>query len=129
MSSNQNSTVPLIPDAPNGGAAALLGDSQADDERRQKGERKNRKPRVSRPGDGYTVGDVARRYRVSEQTVRHWIEDGELRALNVGGLLLGKARLVVLPEDLAAFEEGRRVGTPKAQRRRRRARPRIDYYP
>ncbi|WP_077547684.1 MULTISPECIES: helix-turn-helix domain-containing protein [Pseudorhizobium] len=37
------------------------------------------------PQDRYqTVQEVADRLRVSEATVRHWIRDGDLRAIDIG---------------------------------------------
>jgi len=37
------------------------------------------------PQDSYqTVKEVADRLRVAEATVRHWIRDGELRAIDIG---------------------------------------------
>ncbi len=36
-----------------------------------------------------TVADVARRVRVSRETVRRWLRAGELRGLRLGGTKLG----------------------------------------
>ena len=36
-----------------------------------------------------TVADVARRVRVSEETVRRWLRAGQLRGLRLGGTKLG----------------------------------------
>lgn len=37
------------------------------------------------PQDQYqTVKDVADRLKVAEATVRHWIKDGQLRAIDIG---------------------------------------------
>lgn len=47
-----------------------------------------------------TVKDVADLLQVNEVTVRRWIKDGELRAIDIGkGWRIG-------PEDLDAFLEG-----------------------
>jgi len=47
-----------------------------------------------------TVKDVADLLKVSEVTVRRWIKDGELRAIDIGkGWRIG-------PDDLDAFLEG-----------------------
>ncbi|MCZ0811411.1 MAG: helix-turn-helix domain-containing protein [Pseudomonadota bacterium] len=47
-----------------------------------------------------TVKDVAELLKVSEVTVRRWIKDGELRAIDIGkGWRIG-------PGDLDAFLEG-----------------------
>jgi hypothetical protein len=78
---------------------------------------------------GYTVADLARRYRVSEDRVRGWIDRGELRAVNRRDAGAGRPAWVVTPEALADFERGRApITAPKPQRRRRRPEVR-DYYP
>jgi excisionase family DNA binding protein len=84
------------------------------------------KPVLSR---GYTVAEVAARYRVGEDKVRAWIRRGELAAVNVAGVLCARPQLRITPEALAAFE-GRRTAAPppKPSRRRRRA-AEVDYYP
>jgi hypothetical protein len=78
---------------------------------------------------GFTVADVARRFRVGEDKVRGWIRRGELRAVNTAFALCGRPRWVITPEALAAFE-GRRVGGPPPKSPRKRRRPlQVDYYP
>ena len=78
---------------------------------------------------GYTVRDVARRYRVGEDKVRAWIKAGELAAINTAAALCAKPRFVVTPEALKQFELRRAAGpTPKTPKRRRKNRE-IDYYP
>jgi excisionase family DNA binding protein len=80
---------------------------------------------------GYTVADVAKRYRVSPDKVRAWIRKGELKAVNVAASLLGKPQLRVTAEALTEFERRRSaaVPTPEAPKRRRRRAAVIDYYP
>jgi transposase len=86
------------------------------------------------PGDGaaaggLTVSEVAWRYRVSPDKVRHWVNSGELRAINTAGVLCGKPRWVIPPDALSEFEKRRAGGpAPKAPRRRRRSEM-VDYYP
>lgn len=47
-----------------------------------------------------TVKEIATLLQVNEATVRRWIRDGELRAIEIGkGWRIG-------PEDLAAFLDG-----------------------
>lgn len=88
------------------------------------------KTRDLRPGAGLTVADVARRYRVSPDKVRAWINRSELKAVNTAAVLCGKPRYVILPEALAEFEQARRAGpVPKPQRRQRKRDRGIDYYP
>jgi hypothetical protein len=85
---------------------------------------------LSPPPRGFTVADVARRYRVSPDKVRAWIRGGELLAINTGSVMCGKPRFVVLPQHLAEFER-RRAGGPPATppRRRRRRAQEVDFYP
>jgi len=70
---------------------------------------------------GYTVADLARRFRVGEDKIRRWILSGELKALNVASSLCGRPRFVVTANALAEFEKRRTAGPPpKAPRRRKR---------
>jgi excisionase family DNA binding protein len=78
---------------------------------------------------GFTVGDVAKRYRVSREKVRSWIARGELGAINTAGALCGKPRFVILPDHLAAFEQHRSAGPPPKPPRRRKRSDFIDYFP
>lgn len=50
-----------------------------------------------------TVEEVAKRLRVSAETVRMWIRTGELDAIDVG-------KYLIYPADLDAFKERRRTG-------------------
>lgn len=51
----------------------------------------------------YTVQEVAQQLRVSERTVRNWVERGELRVFRIG------KRGYRIPEsDLLAFIESRK---------------------
>jgi hypothetical protein len=80
------------------------------------------------PAPGFTVADVAARYRVSPDKVRGWIAKGVLRAINTATVLCARPRWVVPPEALAEFERGRQGGPlPKPVRRKRL--PPKDYYP
>jgi excisionase family DNA binding protein len=51
-----------------------------------------------------TVREVADLALVSEATVRHWIKDGDLRAINVG------REFRIIPRDLEAFLERHATG-------------------
>jgi excisionase family DNA binding protein len=71
------------------------------------------------PADPMTVAQVARRRKVSTDTVLGWIHSGELFATHEG---TGKVRATYRVEeaDLAAFLEGRRTAPkPTATRRGR----------
>jgi transposase len=80
---------------------------------------------------GYTVADVAQRYRVSPDRVRAWIRRGELKGLNTRDLRCGRPRFVVTHESLADFERSRQAATPEAPKPKRRKRmPEFeDFYP
>jgi len=78
---------------------------------------------------GFTVRDLARRYRVSGDKIRSWIARGELRAINTATAICGKPRWVITPDALVAFEL-KRLGGPAPKRQRRRRSPTvIDFYP
>lgn len=46
----------------------------------------------------FTLQEVADRWRVSPQTVRRWVKDGDLRCIKFKGLMRFR------PEDVDAFE-------------------------
>jgi hypothetical protein len=72
------------------------------------------------PPGGYTVADVARRLRAGPDKIREWIRKNQLRAINISSDPCGKPRWVILPEDLAAFEQRRQAGpAPKPPKKRR----------
>jgi len=55
--------------------------------------------------DLLTPRQVAKRYKVSSDTVRNWIETEELRAIHVGGTT--RKRWAIPPDSLEEFEERR----------------------
>lgn len=62
----------------------------------------------------YTAEAVAKRYHVKENTVRQWVRDGRIMALNLGGAKLGP--YVFRLSDLAEFEQNAQVrGTAGAR--------------
>lgn|SRR5262249_35865904 len=80
-------------------------------------------PRPATPRDPdrspLTVAQVAERYGVGVPTVLHWIDRGELRAVNVGrSATAKKPRWRITEAALTAFEAAR-TPTPPAPRRRR----------
>src|SRR5262249_46462412 len=78
---------------------------------------------------GWTVRDVARRYRVSPDKVRSWIKKGELLAINTSSTRCGRPRFVVTIEALAMFESRRQGGPPPKPIRKRKQTGIVDYYP
>ena len=76
-----------------------------------------------------TPPEVARRYRISPEKVVGWIRSGELRAIDVSARSSSRPRYRIDPDDLAAFEERRRVvPAPEPGRRRRKHNPNITEY-
>ena len=78
---------------------------------------------------GFTVADLAARYRVGEDKVRAWIKAGELKALNTSSTLCARPRYVVTADALEAFERRRSVTPPPKTKTRRRKAEFVDYYP
>ncbi len=76
-----------------------------------------------------TPPQIAARLAVSAGKVLAWIDSGKLRAINLGSG--ARPRWHVLPEDLAAFLEGR-AATPapvKGKRRKAKSEPKvIEFY-
>lgn len=80
-------------------------------------------------GRGFTVADVAARYRVSPDKVRLWIRRGELSAINTASSLCGRPQLRITVEALAAFEQSRTTVPPPKPQRRHRKQAMVDFYP
>jgi hypothetical protein len=85
-------------------------------------------PRTA-PSAGFTVADIAARYRVSPDKVRAWIKAGRLAAVNTALARCGRPRFVVTPEALRAFEAAAAACPPPAPPRRWRRTAQVDYYP
>jgi hypothetical protein len=78
---------------------------------------------------GFTVADLARRWRVGEDKVRAFLRKGELVAVNVAACLAGKPQWRITAESVKQFEQRRSsVPTPKPVRRRRQV-AEVDFYP
>lgn len=86
------------------------------------------KPPLERSEVGRTPREVAALLRVGVDRVRHWINTGQLGAINVSDSRVGKPRYVILPEHLAEFEKSRRVQPPVRVQPRRRPRIGITEY-
>jgi excisionase family DNA binding protein len=78
---------------------------------------------------GYTPRELARLLRVNADRVRRWIENGELKALNLATVRCGRPRYVILPHHLEEFEKLRQAGPPPRPSRRRRPVAMTDFYP
>ena len=72
---------------------------------------------------------VGRVLGVAPEKVIDWIRSGELRAIDVASRGSSRPRYRIDPDDLAAFEERRRVvPAPEPSRRRRKDNPNITEY-
>jgi hypothetical protein len=84
-------------------------------------------------GDGKTIKELSRRWRVSCDTLRSWIRRGLLRAHNTTLSHLKKPRYVVTVEEIMRFEQEQLAVTPepppRPRRQRRRQLPARDYFP
>ena len=82
------------------------------------------------PSRGYTVRDLARRFRVSPARIRTLIGRGDLVAVNTADALSAKPRWVILPEALEQFERSRQTSAPPPKAKRKsRQNGQIDFYP
>jgi hypothetical protein len=78
---------------------------------------------------GFTVHDLAVRYRVSPDKIRVWIRKNLLKAINTADVTCARPRYVITPEALRTFEEGRAANEPPKPVRKRRNAGEIDFYP
>lgn len=67
----------------------------------------------------YSVREVALAYKVSMSTVRSWVANGELIALNLASRRATRPRLVIPAEALSKFDAARQA-SPRVDGRRRR---------
>lgn len=82
------------------------------------------------PTHGMTPAEVGRYLRVSPDYIRDEIRAGRLGAIDTSRQRGRRARYVILPHHLAAWEREHAVTTPEAPAARRRKRTTIkDYYP
>lgn len=70
-----------------------------------------------------TPPQIAERYGVSPDTVRRWIESGQLRAVNIASPKAKRLRYRIEPEALAEFDKQRAAQVKLDQTLRRRRRP------
>lgn len=68
-----------------------------------------------------TPPQIAAQFGINSDKVVHWINTGELRAVNIATRPNGRPRWVVDIDDLAEFEQSRAAvpPTPKPKRRKR----------
>jgi hypothetical protein len=78
---------------------------------------------------GFTVRELARRWRVSRDRIRGFIKRGELAAINTAPSRAGRPRYIVTPEAVAAFERARSAAPPPTPPRRQKRTQLVDFYP
>ena len=78
---------------------------------------------------GYTVADLCQRWRVGGDKIRALIRAGKLQAINTSMTDCARPRYVVMPEEVARFEQSRSTAPPPKPKRRKRQSHLIDYYP
>jgi hypothetical protein len=81
------------------------------------------------PLAGYTVADLAKRWRISPDKVRGFLRRGELLGINVATHRCSKPQWRITPESVRAFEAGRTSAPPPKPARRRRRAAEVDYFP
>jgi hypothetical protein len=81
------------------------------------------------PSSGYTVGDLARRWRVGPDKIRAFLRRGELVGVNVATNLSGRPQWRITAESVERFERRRSSAPPPKLPRRRRATQMVDFYP
>jgi len=89
-------------------------------------------PADTHPTAGFTVADLARRWRIGQAKVRALIQRGELDALNLAATRCGRAQYRITPEAVDQFERRRSVAKPaktKRTRQRRAEKCWEDFYP
>ena len=81
------------------------------------------------PTTGYTVADLAKRWRIGRDKVRGFLRRGELIGVNVASNLSAKPQWRITPESAEAFERRRTSAPPPKPPRRRKRSYAIDFYP
>lgn len=81
------------------------------------------------PRNGYSVADLAARWRIGPDKINGFIRRGELLAVNVATHTSARPQWRVMPEEVAKFEARRTSApVPKPTRRRRRTGD-VDFFP
>lgn len=79
---------------------------------------------------GYTVADLARRWRIGEDKVRAFLRRGELIGVNLAANLSARPQWRITPESVELFERRRTSAPPPRPPRRKRQPPGwVDYFP
>lgn len=75
----------------------------------------------TQPKTKFRPPEVGRRYGVDPAKVIGWINNGELRAVNIAAKRGGRPRWIIDAADLAAFEESRVAKPPVKSSRQPRS--------
>jgi hypothetical protein len=81
------------------------------------------------PLPGYTVRDLARKWRIGEDKIRGFLRRGELVGVNVATHLSGKPQWRITAESVERFERRRSSAPPPQPPPRRRRSALVDFYP
>jgi hypothetical protein len=78
---------------------------------------------------GFSVADLARRWKVGPDKIHGFLRRGELIGVNLATNLCGRPQWRITPESVRAFEERRTSAPPAKPARRRKRTVAVDYYP
>src|SRR5438552_2960320 len=80
-------------------------------------------------GQGFSVADLCRRWKIGPDKIRGFLRRGELTGINVATNLSGRPQWRITVESIALFER-RRTSAPPPKRPPKRRRPAyaIDFY-
>jgi hypothetical protein len=81
------------------------------------------------PTHGYSVADLARRWKVGADKIYAFLRRGELVAVNVATNVSGRPQWRITPESVERFEQRRSSAPPPKPARRKKRTPQIDFYP
>ena len=83
---------------------------------------------LSLPLAGYTVSDLARRWRIGPEKVRAFLARGELVGVNVAMSLVGRPQWRITRESVEQFEKRRSSAPQPKPTRRHKQTNGVDYY-
>jgi hypothetical protein len=81
------------------------------------------------PQVGFSVADLARRWRISPDKIRAFLAKGELIGVNVAANMSGRPQWRISPEAVQLFEKRRSSAPPPKPARRQRRTGYVDYFP
>jgi hypothetical protein len=81
------------------------------------------------PRAGFTVADLARRWRCSPDKIHGFLRRGELVGVNLAANTSARPQWRITPEAVEAFERRRTSAPPPKQARRPRRASQVDYFP